>query len=782
MIAKTLLSFSAGELSPWLDSRVDLEKYGSGCRTLENFIVTPQGGLMKRPGMELLGALATGATAGRLVAFQISTASAALLAIGGGKVRVWLNGAAVMDGEDPLEMVAPWADGDLPLLRTRQVNDVLFLVHPDYPPQRIRRYSDASWVLDQPDYGADSPMLDANIREEWTITADFPAGATETAWSAAVVYDIGARVTYGGAHWIAVSPVPADADAYPGGTADWYNHLYSNWPQPDYQIAERRWIEALGPDLGPTGGEVALEASVDTWSASHEGSVWKLSKKRAADALRASQPLIASVNSLYGPVLEVQGEWTLTTDGSWYGDLTLQMSRDNGNSWENHRILSSLAAWPRNFSITGTTEARVLMRTTFFGTTENAGTSATLEVSDGYTHGFVRIDTVTDEKNATGTALTTLDQGTTPYWAEGAWSDAQGYPRAVELHQGRMVFAATAGKPHTLWGSAVDDYYNFSGGTDATDSYRHTLTIGDRDPILWLISDRYLMVGSGSAEFAVFGENENAPITPEAGTVRRQGSYGTHGGGAGAVVSDSTPLFVQRGGARVRDLVYALQSDRFESADLCLLAGHLFADDPIDDLAVQRMPFQIVWAVAGGNLFGLTYDRLQNVAGWHRHPTAGTVLSVEVTRTATAQDDVWLAVDRGDGPALERFRPGAMIDPQNDGWWLDSAIQGETEPEGLSYTATVQPLTVEVPLPNGTSRTRQMRIHAVVPSVWRSYGGQFGPALSRLSALNCDNTTGEVDKNFAGGHTPDGDLFIVSATNEPFNLRSITVKFNVYGD
>ena len=98
MIAKTLLSFSAGELSPWLDSRVDLEKYGSGCRTLENFIVTPQGGLMKRPGMELLGALATGATAGRLVAFQISTASAALLAIGGGKVRVWLNGAAVMDG------------------------------------------------------------------------------------------------------------------------------------------------------------------------------------------------------------------------------------------------------------------------------------------------------------------------------------------------------------------------------------------------------------------------------------------------------------------------------------------------------------------------------------------------------------------------------------------------------------------------------------------------------------------------------------------------------------
>ena len=114
MIAKTLLSFSAGELSPWLDSRVDLEKYGSGCQTLENFIVTPQGGLLKRPGLELLGALATGATAGRLVAFQISTAAAALLAIGGGKVRVWLNGAAVMPVSNHTPVAAESREAEIP--------------------------------------------------------------------------------------------------------------------------------------------------------------------------------------------------------------------------------------------------------------------------------------------------------------------------------------------------------------------------------------------------------------------------------------------------------------------------------------------------------------------------------------------------------------------------------------------------------------------------------------------------------------------------------------------
>jgi hypothetical protein len=290
------------------------------------------------------------------------------------------------------------------------------------------------------------------------------------------------------------------------------------------------------------------------------------------------------------------------------------------------------------------------------------------------------------------------------------------------------------------------------------------------------------MVGSGSSEFVIYGESENAAITPEAATVRRQGSYGTHGGGVGAVVSDSTPLFVQRGGARLRDCVYSLQSDRFESVDLCLLAGHLFESSPIEDIAVQRMPFQIVWVVAGGILHGLTYDRAQSVAGWHRHPTVGEVLSVETTRTATAQDDVWLAVDRGDGPVVERFRPGAMIDPQNDGWWLDGATEVEGEPTGSPFSAIVQPMTVEIPMPTGTSRTRNQRIHSVVPSVWRSSGGQIGPALNRLSYLHCQDTTGEIEIAFAGGHSPDGDVFLVSSTNEPFNLRSLTLKFNIYGD
>ncbi len=47
-------SFTAGELSPSLLGRVDLGKYQSGCKTLTNMLVHPQGGASKRPGFEFV--------------------------------------------------------------------------------------------------------------------------------------------------------------------------------------------------------------------------------------------------------------------------------------------------------------------------------------------------------------------------------------------------------------------------------------------------------------------------------------------------------------------------------------------------------------------------------------------------------------------------------------------------------------------------------------------------------------------------------------------------------
>jgi hypothetical protein len=45
-----ITAINAGELSPKVETRTDLAKYQSGCRHLENMLVTIYGGAEKRPG------------------------------------------------------------------------------------------------------------------------------------------------------------------------------------------------------------------------------------------------------------------------------------------------------------------------------------------------------------------------------------------------------------------------------------------------------------------------------------------------------------------------------------------------------------------------------------------------------------------------------------------------------------------------------------------------------------------------------------------------------------
>ena len=49
-------SFTSGEISPLLHARVDLARYMTGLAELKNFIVLPQGGVTRRPGLEKVSA------------------------------------------------------------------------------------------------------------------------------------------------------------------------------------------------------------------------------------------------------------------------------------------------------------------------------------------------------------------------------------------------------------------------------------------------------------------------------------------------------------------------------------------------------------------------------------------------------------------------------------------------------------------------------------------------------------------------------------------------------
>ena len=56
-----VVGFTAGELSPWLSTRFDLQAYQRGAARICNFQVQPYGGLELRPGTAFVGQLADGA-------------------------------------------------------------------------------------------------------------------------------------------------------------------------------------------------------------------------------------------------------------------------------------------------------------------------------------------------------------------------------------------------------------------------------------------------------------------------------------------------------------------------------------------------------------------------------------------------------------------------------------------------------------------------------------------------------------------------------------------------
>ena len=67
--APAFSSFTAGEISPRLEGRVDIEKYRDGLSELTNMVVMPHGGVTRRPGTEFLGQVKDNSVKTRLIPF-----------------------------------------------------------------------------------------------------------------------------------------------------------------------------------------------------------------------------------------------------------------------------------------------------------------------------------------------------------------------------------------------------------------------------------------------------------------------------------------------------------------------------------------------------------------------------------------------------------------------------------------------------------------------------------------------------------------------------------------
>lgn len=370
-VSQLLESFNAGEISPLLDARVGIEKYGSGCRILENFLTTPYGPNIRRPGLAMCDGTLIDDQPSRLIPFVFSETETYVVELSHMLVRIWAGsgqkltyitqrewvtahdyvpGDLVLDPDFPgqgvvaiclvahtsgtfatdkaalkwidttnQDFASPWMDSEIRDVQFAQINDLMYLTHPLHAPQLLTR----------------------NVNAAGDIYFLF----VETPW---------------------------------------------DWPA----MLEENVTPATITPSGTTGGILLTHSDPGFFKESHIDAYFQIGYRRTTSSV-----IVDFTANHSSSTIKMLGGWTLNTYGTWAATLTVDRSYDNGATWE--VIRSYISNSDRNVTTTGNEVTEALLRLTVSNRTVGvSANTAILEADESKSYGLVRITAV----NVTGPA------------------------------------------------------------------------------------------------------------------------------------------------------------------------------------------------------------------------------------------------------------------------------------------------------------------------------------------------------------------------------------------
>lgn len=536
-----LISFNSGEVTPLVDARSDTEKYRSSCRILENMIPQIYGNATRRPGTKYIATAKAGTSNIRLIPFIFSADIAYMCEFGDYYVRFYYNGAPLLNGGAHVEAVTPYPAAAMQDVQFKQIGDTMWLVHKDYPPQKLTRTSVTSFSVDEISFEQGPFLIRNDILNDDDVT--------------------------------------------------------------------------MAPDVSAKGDTGTLTASSAYFQAGHVGALFSITRPRVATITEVS-------GAGTSPAIDVDGEFSFITRGTWTG--TVKIERNEGDTdWETFRTYK--AEGDRNVSLTSSED---LDDVQYRITSDAGGVEADLTVNNPSVIGIVRITGVASSTIANIEVVSKIaDTTATKRWAEGAWSNVQGYPASVTSFENRMVYGGSGNNSQTVWFSESDDYENFDEGANDADSFSVVLTT--TNDIKWIEALESLLVGTSGDEWLITSGNLAEAITPTNVSARQQTSHGCRQLQA-LRVKDSV-IFVDNVGRKVREMTFSDMEGRYNAPDLNALAEHITYGG-INSIAYQKNPDSIFWSVlSDGTLLSMSYERDQNVVAWARHITGETTKDVATT-------------------------------------------------------------------------------------------------------------------------------------------------------
>lgn len=245
-VSPILANFTAGEFSPLLEGRVDISKYFNGAKTIENFIVTPYGGLEATVGTKFVAEVKTSSKRTRLIAFQFSVEQAYILEFGDQYIRFYRNQGRIEDPPaTPIEVATPYLEAELFDLQVAQSFDTLYITHNNHAVRKLTRTSHIAWTLTVVDF-KNGPYLPTNeTTSPITPSADVGSGINLlTSPGKFLASHVGSswRIKDG---WVKITAfidtnnvtadvqlkpdgTPGDLNTGPGNTLDWAEGAWSD--------------------------------------------------------------------------------------------------------------------------------------------------------------------------------------------------------------------------------------------------------------------------------------------------------------------------------------------------------------------------------------------------------------------------------------------------------------------------------------------------------------------------------------------------------------------------
>lgn len=813
-------NFTGGECSPRLRFRVDTAKYRNGLAACQNAIVMPHGGVRKRGGTRYSFEVRNSAQGQELVPFEFNTEQAYMLEFGPQYIRFFKDQAVIVSGAP--KTITGITKANPGVVTTSGAHG----------------YTNGMQVVISGVVG----MTEVNGRR---FTA---ANVTSTTFELSGVDTIGYTTRISGG--VVDTPVEVTTTYAANEISDLQftqsnDTLYifhsAHPPRKLTRNSHTAWVlDEVAIENGPfrtingddthtmsvtgsvtaygtiaEGSSVTLVSSTAFFEPEHVGALMRLWEPGKATGI-GNAP---TSNTTVAPGDQI------TNDGKVYG-------------------IASGTAWVAGMRPPTHEEGTVV-------NTHVSGVSLSLK----YLHDTSCILRITAYNSSTSVDATVVKNdvpqsvrgSSTSVWEEGAWSSVRGYPGTGTFHDRRLWTGGSPADPQTLWASRIEAFADFRSGADDDQSIVASIGGNTVEQIEWLYPADELIAGTASSLRVIKPSGNGSGLTPSNVDVNGRVRYGT--APFSPVAVGDILLFGQRRGlstnpaTKIRAVSYSFETDSYPATDQTIVSEHITKPGVVD-ITYQADPDSLVWCVrSDGVLSCQTYEREQEVAGWHRHVFEGTAAAVKNARVIPGADgdELWLIVSRTiNGQTrkyIEVMTQGLTDDiDATDAIYLDSALTydgaptstvsglwhlvGETvdclvdgakqmgktvsptgtialDPAGSivhvgkRITSVVETLDLEAGAASGTAKGAIKRISKLFIEFYRSLGGRMGTPdrmddieyrlPSHVFGQAPPLKTGIIEFDFPSGHDREAVVRFEHDEPYPFTLLGMTVPINTQG-